>query len=324
LADVQMMSTTIMRNTLDNIYFQNNARTIVVDGQANLDDLLTSRSGGIVRVKSPNAVTPLQTPNFLNDGLAMMQKIDQLKEKRSGVPNQLMGLNPDTINKSHTTAQSVNQMMNSSTQRIELIARSFADGVKDLFKNILAVICEYQDQERIVKLRGEFIPMNPREWTDHYDCTVQVGLGTGNQDQRLQVLQQVLNVQEKMIQQQGGMGMVTPQTIYNTIEAYLQNSGYKDATQFFNDPSQQPPQPPQQDKQDPALQLAAQQIEIDKQKAMADVDFKNRKLEADNEFKMQKLNLDEQKLATQVVKEQKVNDLEKEKLASKILQQGMN
>ena len=324
LADVQMMSTTIMRNTLDNMYFQNNARTIVVDGQANLDDLLTSRAGGIVRVKSPNAVTPLQTPNFLNDGLAMLQKIDQLKEKRSGVPNQLMGLNPDTINKSHTTAQSVNQMMNSSTQRIELIARSFADGVKDIFENILAVICEYQDQERVVKLRGEFIPMNPREWTDHYDCTTQVGLGTGNQDQRLEVLQQVLNVQEKMIQQQGGLGMVTPQTIYNTIEAYLQNSGYKDATQFFNNPSQQQPQPPKEEKQDPALQLAAQQIEISKQKAMADADFKNRKLEADNEFKMQKINLDEQKLATQVVKEQNVSQLEKEKLASKILQQGMN
>ena len=323
LADVQMMSTTIMRNTLDNMYFQNNARTVVVDGQANLDDLLTSRAGGIVRVKSPNAVTPLQTPNFLNDGLSMMQKIDELKEKRSGVPNQLMGLNPDTINKSHTTAQSVNQMMNSSTQRIELIARSFADGVRDIFENILAVVCEYQDQERIVKLRGEFIPMNPRQWTDHYDCTTQVGLGTGNQDQRLEVLQQVLNVQEKLIGM-GGMGMVTPQTIYNTLENYLQNSGYKDASQFFNDPSQQPPQQPQQEKQDPALQLAAQEIEMRKQKAMADADFKNRKLEADNQFKSQKMNLDEQKLATQVVKEQNINNLEKEKLASKILEQGMN
>ena len=252
-----------------------------------------------------------------------MQKIDELKEKRSGVPNQLMGLNPDTINKSHTTAQSVNQMMNSSTQRIELIARSFADGVRDIFENILAVVCEYQDQERIVKLRGEFIPMNPRQWTDHYDCTTQVGLGTGNQDQRLEVLQQVLNVQEKLINM-GGMGMVTPQTIYNTLENYLQNSGYKDASQFFNDPSQQPPQQPQQEKQDPALQLAAQEIEMRKQKAMADADFKNRKLEADNQFKSQKMNLDEQKLATQVVKEQNINNLEKEKLASKILEQGMN
>ena len=323
LADVQMMSTAIMRQTLDNMYTLGNARTVVVDGQANLDDLLTSRPGGIVRVKSPGAVTPMPQQNFLNEGLAMMQKIDQLKEKRSGVPNQLMGLNPDTINKSHTTAESTRSMMQTSTQRIELVARSFADGVKDIFKNILAVISEYQDQERIVKLRGEFISMNPREWTDHYDCTVQVGLGTGNQDQRLQVLQQVLNVQEKMISQ-GGMGMVTPQTIYNTIEAFLQNSGYKDATQFFNNPSQQPPQQPKQDKQDPALQLAAQQIEISKQKAMADMDFKNRKLEADNQMKMQKLNLDEQKLATQVVKEQNVSELEKEKLASKILQQGMN
>lgn len=317
------MSTAITRQTLDNMYLQNNARTMVVDGQANLDDILTNRVGGIVRVKSPNAVTPIQAPNFLNEGLAMMQKIDQLKEKRSGVPNQLMGLNPDTINKSHTTAQSVNQMMNSSTQRIELIARSFADGVKDIFKNILAVICEYQDQERIVKLRGQFVPMNPREWTDHYDCTVQVGLGTGNQDQRLQVLQQVLNVQEKMIGM-GGMGMVTPQTIYNTIEAYLQNSGYKDATQFFNNPSQQPPPQPQEQKPDPALQVAQQDIELRRQKAMADMDFKNRKLEADNQMKMQKLNLDEQKLATQVVKEQNVTELEKEKLASKILQQGLN
>jgi|TARA_R100001594_G_scaffold150589_1_gene212535 hypothetical protein len=323
LADVQNMSTAIMRQSLDNMYTLGNARTVVVDGQANLDDLLTSRPGGIVRVKSPNAVVAMPQQNFLNEGLAMMQKIDQLKEKRSGVPNQLMGLNPDTINKSHTTAQSVNQMMNSSTQRIELIARSFADGVKDIFKNILAVICEYQDQERIVKLRGEFIPMNPREWTDHYDCTVQVGLGTGNQDQRLEVLQQVLNVQEKMINM-GGMGMVTPQTIYNTIEAYLQNSGYKDATQFFNNPSQQPPQPPKEDKQDPALQLAAQQIEIDKQKAMADMEYKNRKLEADNNMKLQKLNLDEQKLATQVIKDQEINSLEKEKLASKILEQGLN
>ena len=324
LADLQLVKTTILRNTLDNMYFQNNARTIVVDGQANLDDLLTSRAGGIIRVKSPNAVTPLQTPNFLNDGLAMLGKIEELKEQRSGVPKQLMGLNPDTINKSHTTATSVNQMMNSSTQRIELIARSFADGVKNIFENVLAVICEYQDQERVVKLRGEFVPMNPRQWTDHYDCTTQVGLGTGNQDQRLEVLQKVLNVQEKMIQQQGGMGMVTPQTIYNTLENYLQNSGYKDASQFFNNPQTQQPQPPKEEKQDPALQLAAQDIEMRKQKAMADVDFKNRKLEADNQMKMQKFNLDEQKLATQVIKDQEINSLEKEKLASKLLEQGLN
>ena len=322
LADVQLMSTSIMRQTLDNMYMQNSARTVVVDGQANLDDLLTNRPGSIVRVKSPNAVTPLQTPNFLNEGLSMLKKIDEVKEKRSGVPNQLMGLNPDTINKSHTTAQSVNQMMNSSTQRIELIARSFAEGVKEIFKNVLSVVCEYQDRERIIRLRGKFVSIDPREWVNRYDCTVQVGLGTGNQDQRLDVLAKVLGVQEKLLQA-GDMGLVTPQNIYNTLENYLQNSGYKDASQFFVNPATTPPQPPKEPQVDPAVQLAAQDLEMRKQKAQADIQLKAQKQKADEIFKAGKLDLDQQKLATDIIKQEKGNQMEKEKLASKIIDSAM-
>ena len=322
LADVQLMSTSIMRQTLDNMYMQNSARTVVVDGQANLDDLLTTRPGSIVRVKSPNAVTPLQTPNFLNEGLSMLKKIDEVKEKRSGVPNQLMGLNPDTINKSHTTAQSVNQMMNSSTQRIELIARSFAEGVKEIFKNVLSVVCEYQDRERIIRLRGKFVSIDPREWVNRYDCTVQVGLGTGNQDQRLDVLAKVLGVQEKLLQA-GDMGLVTPQNIYNTLENYLQNSGYKDASQFFVNPATTPPQPPKEPQVDPAVQLAAQDLEMRKQKAQADIQLKAQKQKADEMFKAGKLDLDQQKLATDIIKQEKGNQMEKEKLASKIIDSAM-
>ena len=322
LADVQLMSTSIMRQTLDNMYMQNSARTVVVDGQANLDDLLTNRPGSIVRVKSPNAVTPLQTPNFLNEGLSMLKKIDEVKEKRSGVPNQLMGLNPDTINKSHTTAQSVNQMMNSSTQRIELIARSFAEGVKEIFKNVLSVVCEYQDRERIIRLRGKFVSIDPREWVNRYDCTVQVGLGTGNQDQRLEVLGKVLGVQEKLLQA-GDMGLVTPQNIYNTLENYLQNSGYKDASQFFVNPATTPPQPPKEPQVDPAIQLAQQDLQMRQQKAQADIELKAQKQKADEVFKAGKLDLDQQKLATDIIKQEKGNQMEKEKLASKIIDSAM-
>ena len=322
LADVQLMSTSIMRQTLDNMYMQNSARTVVVDGQANLDDLLTTRPGSIVRVKSPNAVTPLQTPNFLNEGLSMLKKIDEVKEKRSGVPNQLMGLNPDTINKSHTTAQSVNQMMNSSTQRIELIARSFAEGVKEIFKNVLSVVCEYQDRERIIRLRGKFVSIDPREWVNRYDCTVQVGLGTGNQDQRLEVLGKVLGVQEKLLQA-GDMGLVTPQNIYNTLENYLQNSGYKDASQFFVNPATVPPKPPKEPQVDPAIQLAQQDLQMRQQKAQADIELKAQKQKADEMFKAGKLDLDQQKLATDIIKQEKGNQMEKEKLASKIIDSAM-
>ena len=323
IGDVQEIKTTLLRQTLNNAYLQNNARTVVVDGQANIDDLLTSRAGGIVRVKSPNAVTPLASPNFMQEGLAMIEKVDQIREGRSGVSKVQMGLDADQINKSHTTATSANVMMNASTQRIELYARNFSEGIKRMFQGILTLVCKYQDQERIIKLRNQFVPMNPREWVDRYNATVQVGLGTGSQDQRLEVLGRVLAVQEKLIGA-GGMGIVDPQKIYNTLEKYLENAGYKDASQFFNNPATMPPPPPKQPQQDPTVQLAQQELQRLQAKDQADLQLKTRKQQSDEQYKLEKLNLDQQKLATQVVKESDARQLEKEKLATKIIEQGIN
>jgi hypothetical protein len=323
VGDVQEIKTALLRQTLNNAYLQNNARTIVVDGQANIDDLLTSRAGGIVRVKSPNAVTPLQSPNFMQEGLAMIEKVDQIREGRSGVSKVQMGLDSDVINKSHTTATSANVMMSASTQRIELYARNFSEGIKRMFQGILTLVCKYQDKERIIKLRNKFVPMNPREWVDRYNATVQVGLGTGSQDQRLEVLGRVLAVQEKLIGA-GGMGIVDPQKIYNTLEKYLENAGYKDASQFFNNPSITPPPPPKPQQPDPTIELAKAEQERLRARDRADFEIKVKKQQADEAYKLEKINLDQQKLATQVVKESNSKNLEKEKLASKIIQQGIN
>ena len=164
--------------------------------------------------------------------------------------------------------------------------------------------------------------MNPREWFNRYDVTVQVGLGTGNQDQRLDVLQRVLAVQEKLLMQ-GGLNMVSPQNIYNTLEQYLQNSGYKDASPFFNNPANVPPQP-RQPKKDPALQVAQQEIQLRQQKAAAELELANKKLQIDSTLKAKKMDLEEQKLASQLIKDNDNLDMEKEKLASKIIQQGLN
>ena len=323
IGDVQEIKTTLLRQTLNNAYLQNNARTVVVDGQANIDDLLTSRAGGIVRVKSPGAVSPMAAPNFMREGLAMIDKIDQVREGRSGVSKVQMGLDSETINKSHTTATSANVMMNASTQRIELYARNFSEGVKRMFQGILQLVCKYQDQERIIKLRNRFVPMNPREWLDRYNATVQVGLGTGSQDQRLEVLGRVLAVQEKLISV-GGMGIVDPQKIYNTLEKYLENAGYKDASQFFNNPATMPPPPPRQARPDPSVQLAQAEQQRLRAKDQAELQLKARKQQVDETFKAEKLNLDQQKLATEVLNEAESKNLEKEKLATKIIQQGIN
>ena len=57
--DLQLIKSTLTRQMLDNLYLTNNARVTAVEGQVNLDDLLTSTPGGVVRVKNPQTVNQL-------------------------------------------------------------------------------------------------------------------------------------------------------------------------------------------------------------------------------------------------------------------------
>ena len=165
--------------------------------------------------------------------------------------------------------------------------------------------------------------MNPREWVHRYNATVQIGLGSGSMDQKLEVLSRVLAVQEKLIGA-GGMGIVDPQKIYNTLEKYLENAGYKDASQFFNNPANTPPPQPKQKRPDPTLQLAQAELQRQQQKDQAELQLKARKQQSDEIYKTEKMNLDQQKLATQILAEEEGKQIDKEKLATQILKEGIN
>jgi len=290
--DLQLMKSTVLRQTMDNMYLQNNARHLVIDGQVQLDDLITSRPGGIVRTKGPGAVTPLATPSFLNEGLAMLEKIDQLKEARTGISRSQMGADPNTIQKSHTTATSVNALVNAATQRIELIARIFAEtGVKDLFKCIMQLVTKYQDKSRIIRLRNNFVEMNPTDWADkEMDVSIQVGLGTGNTDQRVNLLSQILNIQQMLVKEGGYGRLVDENKIYNTLEKLVVNAGFKSAEPFFVDPATVPPPPPPDPmKENPLLMAAMAEIEAGKEKAVADIQQKREEMVYDMQKKILEL-----------------------------------
>ena len=290
--DLQLMKSTVLRQTMDNMYLQNNARHLVIDGQVQLDDLITSRPGGIVRTKGPGAVTPLATPSFLNEGLAMLEKIDQLKEARTGISRSQMGADPNTIQKSHTTATSVNALVNASTQRIELIARIFAEtGVKDLFKCIMQLTTKYQDQPRIIRLRNQFVEMNPQDWADkEMDVSIQVGLGTGNTDHRVNLLSQILQIQQMLVKEGGYGRLVDENKIYNTLEKLVVNAGFSSAQPFFVDPATVPPPPPPDPmKENPLLMAAMEELKLEKEKTIATLQQKREEMMFDMQKKVLEL-----------------------------------
>jgi len=296
--DLQLIKSTLLRNLMDNMYNQNFGRYAVLEGQANLDDLLTQRPGGVVRVKSPNAIMPLATPALEPYSFQMLEYIDGIRESRAGVSKYSQGLNDNALT-SHTTATAVNSVMTAAQSRVELIARNFAEtGVKELMLAIYELLQKNQDKERVIKLRNEWVPVRPDMWRDKMDCTVAVGLGHGNKDQQLMHLSSMLQFASEALS--GGLSIVNEKNMYNIGSAMLRNMGFQNVNDFLTDPEQLPPQ--QDEGPSPEEQMAQMDMQL-KQKELeikaADVQVKMQKIKqeakkdaVDAQLKVQELNLE--------------------------------
>ena len=293
--DLQLIKTTLMRQLLDNFYLQNSGRVAVQEGMVNLDDLLTSRPGGIVRMKAQGAVQPLPTPPLQPYVFQMLQYLDQIREERSGISRMSQGLDDNALT-SHTTATAVNQVMTAAQQRVELIARVFAEtGVKRLAELVYELVSKHQDKERVIMLRNEWIPVRPDMWRDKMDCVVSVGLGHGNRDQKAMQLAQLTQFASQAMA--GGLSIVNEQNLYNLGAQMIENMGFKDVDAFLTNPADAQPQEPspeqqmaQMDMQNKAkeLEIKAAEVQIKAQKVQQDA----AEAQVDAQLKMAELKLE--------------------------------
>jgi hypothetical protein len=296
--DIQLIKTTITRQILDNLYLTNNARVTAVDGQVNLDDLLTSTAGGVVRVKSPGAVQQLTVQSMAGQAFPMLSYLDSIQQKRTGVTEASQGLDPSILQ--NVTAAAVASMQQSSAGKIEMIARIFAEtGVKSLFQGILHLLCKYQDKARIVRMRGQYVQFDPREWSNQYDVDINVGLGAGNRQEQMAMLNMVLAKQEQVLQQMGPANpLVTMGQYRNTLGRMVEAAGFKDSAEFYKsitpeqDQQMSQPQPQQQPPVPPEVQayMAKTQADIQAQqmKAQADIQLAQQKAAAEIQLMREK------------------------------------
>ena len=261
--DIQMIKSTLLRGQLDNMYLANNGRYAISD-RVNLDDMLTSRPGGIVRVSGEpgSAIMPLQHPPLPASTFSMVEYMDSMKEKRTGITAYNQGLDSNSLNK---TASGVAQIMSAAQQRIELVARTFAEtGVKDLFQLVHRLVRTTLTKPDIIRLRNRWVEVDPREWKARKDMSISVGLGAGNKDQQLMHLTTILQMQKEAIQ----IGITSPEKIYNALAKLTQNAGFKNPEEFWTNPANQEGQPPP-DKPTEAEIMVQGQLQIEQQKAQA-------------------------------------------------------
>ena len=282
--DIQLIKSTLMRQTLDNLYLTNNARLGIVDGQVNIDDALNATPGGIIRMKSANAIYPIEVPSVTAQAFPVMEYMDQVQAKRTGVSDQQQGLDPDVLN--NVSATAIAAMMKSNSGKLELIARIFAEtGVKSLFRGILHLLGKYQDKGKIVRMRGKFVEFDPRTWANEYDISVNVGLGSGEREQKLAMLQMINAKQEQILQQFGPANPLVSVAQYrDTLAKIIEAAGFKDANAFINEitPEQNAalsqPQPPAPDQQAEVAKMLAD-VEREKTQAKAVIESQRLQLE---------------------------------------------
>lgn len=260
--DVQTINSTLIRQTLDNLYHSNNPSHGVWEqgiGDNTLDDLLTSRVASVKRFKRPpsESYMPITVPFTANQSFSMIEYMDKVKGDRTGVSADSQGLTPEALKNIQQSVLTAATDM--SRMKIEAVVRVFAEtGLKSLFRHIHELLLKYQDKPEIVELRNRWVEVNPSEWRERKNMKVKIGLGIGTREQNLLHLNSIWDIQSQMAQG-GGLGLtVTPKNLFNTAAEMVKNANLKAPEMFFKDPGEGMPQ--QQD--DGAAQLAEQSLQL--------------------------------------------------------------
>ena len=255
--DIQLIKSSLQRLFLDNAHFAINGRSAVDKNKVNLEDMLTVRPAGLVRTDGPpaNSIMPLVHQADFNAVLTGIQYFDGVRGERTGASKDSQQLSPDALTKL-PSGVAIAQLQNASQALVELIARVFAEtGVKRLFKLVHALTLKNAKQPEVVRLRNKWVSVDPRQWATRSDMSISVGLGTGNKEQQVISLNQLLAMQMQLMP----TGMSDLKTLHHTLTKLTQAHGHKDVDAFWVPPDQaKPPQQPP----DPKVQAELQKAQI--------------------------------------------------------------
>ena len=159
-----------------------------------------------------------------------------------------------------------------------------------------------------MRLNGSFVPVDPRVWNTSMDVSINVGLGTGREEEKMMGLNQALQMQMSVFQNYGPQnGLVSMTNIRNTLADLLAAAGVRNADRYFA------PMTPEIEAQMLQMQQQAQaQQGQQPDPNAAFLQAEQMKAQTKMQSDMAKLQLDAQKAASE-------DDLKRDKMAQDLL-----
>jgi hypothetical protein len=288
VSDIQDIKTVILRGGLDNLNLSNNARMYVNPSMVNLDDVLVSRPGGVIRGKGVfgQDIAPIVTPFVFPQAMEGLEYMDQIRENRTGTNRYFTGIDQNALNK---TATGIQQLSTMAAQRVEQIARHFANGIEVLFEILHEIILKSGHKAEVVKLSGQWVQIDPTTWRSRTDFRISVGFAAGNKDAMVSRLMLIANAQKEAAM--GGLPIVQPQNIYETMMELTKASDFSAPHRFWTDPKDAPPpQPPQPD----VTVMAAEQLKSQTAVQTKQLDVEQKERDSQRDFAIKKFEIETQ------------------------------
>jgi hypothetical protein len=312
LFEDQDAATSILRGILDNVAMTNTPRLGVVENAVDMDDVLNNEIGGIIRMTQPGAVMPFSVPFVAGQTMPALQYLDQMIEGKTGVTRASMGLDPDALQS--TTKAAVNATVQAAAGQIEVMARNLAEGgMRRLFSLLLKKTVQHADAPKFMRLNGEFTEVDPRVWDIGMDLSVNVGLGTGREEEKAAAYREILALQMQVYQGYGPQnGVVSLVNIRNTVADMLAASGIRNAERYFQ------PITPEYEQQ--LMMQAMQQEQMQQQGAgnpqQAFMQAEAMKAQTRAQVDMQKAAMEHQRKMIEMTAK---DDLERDKMAQALM-----
>ncbi|KQS79045.1 phage portal protein [Rhizobium sp. Leaf384] len=299
--DDQKVKTVLLRETLDNLYWQNKPQPIAQEEAiVNPDAVLNPSFGKPIRVTAGTDVRSAlgftQVPFVAGQSFQMLDYFDKRMRNVTGISDASGGLPPDALQNVTATASAMIEQ--SGIGQTELMVRTAARGLKRVFRGLLKLIIKHQDKPRTVRLRGKWVTFDPRQWNADMDATVNVGLGAGTRERDMMAMNMILGLQEKLLNAYGDADnpFVKPDNVSNAISKLVEAAGLPSADMFFAKPSpeqiaaMQARQQQAASKPDPSTEQAQAEAAAKAQKQQQDFQLAQQKLANDLQLGQERIN----------------------------------
>lgn len=235
IGELQDLKVALTRQIVQNIALTNDPKMILAEDAINIDDYVKGRA--VIRKKANHPMQDVAMSMPVNQlspyTYQFLEYIESQKENRTGITRYNQGLDANTLNK---TATGISQIMGASTQRLELIARMFAEtGVYELFRFMIGLNQKFIDQNTVIRLTNKELAISPDDLQGNFDLIVNAGISIASKESTQLMLQSMLTALMQV--RAAGIPIVTPDNVYNLFKKWIEAAGFKNYADYITDPA---------------------------------------------------------------------------------------